>query len=160
MYVFVTILLPLVGVCFAHPGCDPSARVDCGYYGISEGQCTVDRECCWNEDEKDVPWCFYDDATTCFKYNVPKFECGYVGITEKECTDKGCCWQETSENGTPWCFKSAAVAATCDDISIKTDCGSYKPGINKEECEAKGCCWQESDEQGIPWCFHHLVYKL
>jgi hypothetical protein len=30
MYIFVAVLLPLVGVCFADPGCNPAARVDCG----------------------------------------------------------------------------------------------------------------------------------
>jgi hypothetical protein len=125
MYIFVAILLPLVGVCFADPGCNPAARVDCGYFGITKGQCTVDRGCCWNEEEENVPWCFYDDATKCFMYNIPRVECGFLGINEEQCKDRGCCWKESDTPGEPWCFKSGQVAERCDTVGMKTDCGEF-----------------------------------
>ncbi|XP_039352314.1 trefoil factor 3-like [Mauremys reevesii] len=42
------------------PGeCDvqPKARENCGYPGITEIECSA-RQCCFNSDAPDSPWCF------------------------------------------------------------------------------------------------------
>ncbi|XP_034609297.1 trefoil factor 3-like [Trachemys scripta elegans] len=42
------------------PGeCDvqPKARENCGYPGITEIECSA-RQCCFNSDTPDSPWCF------------------------------------------------------------------------------------------------------
>uniref|UniRef100_A0A8C4VFS7 P-type domain-containing protein n=1 Tax=Gopherus evgoodei TaxID=1825980 RepID=A0A8C4VFS7_9SAUR len=42
------------------PGeCDvqPKARENCGYAGITEIECSA-RQCCFNSDAPDSPWCF------------------------------------------------------------------------------------------------------
>uniref|UniRef100_A0A8C0J8Y5 P-type domain-containing protein n=1 Tax=Chelonoidis abingdonii TaxID=106734 RepID=A0A8C0J8Y5_CHEAB len=39
--------------------CDvqPKARENCGYPGITEIECSA-RQCCFNSDAPDSPWCF------------------------------------------------------------------------------------------------------
>ena len=37
---------------------DPAARQNCGYGGISAGQCVNKAKCCWDESVLGVPWCF------------------------------------------------------------------------------------------------------
>lgn len=37
---------------------DPQKRLDCGYYGIKERECKIDRGCCYDDTVQGVPWCF------------------------------------------------------------------------------------------------------
>uniref|UniRef100_A0A674JDR3 P-type domain-containing protein n=1 Tax=Terrapene triunguis TaxID=2587831 RepID=A0A674JDR3_9SAUR len=49
-----------IGILHKSPGeCDvqPKAREDCGYPGITEIECNA-RQCCFNSDTPDSPWCF------------------------------------------------------------------------------------------------------
>ena len=39
-------------------GIAPKQRLDCGYLGITQGECVNMRHCCWDESVKDAPWCF------------------------------------------------------------------------------------------------------
>uniref|UniRef100_A0A8C4VJG1 P-type domain-containing protein n=1 Tax=Gopherus evgoodei TaxID=1825980 RepID=A0A8C4VJG1_9SAUR len=54
------------------PGeCDvqPKARENCGYAGITEIECSA-RQCCFNSDAPDSPWCFkpVPSEGKCFSY--------------------------------------------------------------------------------------------
>eukprot|EP01023_Acetabularia_acetabulum_P042888 TRINITY_DN4274_c1_g1_i1.p1 TRINITY_DN4274_c1_g1~~TRINITY_DN4274_c1_g1_i1.p1 ORF type:complete len:981 (+),score=174.94 TRINITY_DN4274_c1_g1_i1:29-2944(+) len=85
-----------------------SKKVDCGYFGIDEGQCGV-RGCCWqptqeNQDH-DIPWCYYQKPPQRCQVSGSLIDCGYVGIDQQICEDKGCCWKPGQEgSSTPWCF--------------------------------------------------------
>eukprot|EP00736_Rhodelphis_marinus_P012252 Rmarinus@m.4210 len=50
---------------------DESSRIDCGYVGISEEQCTS-RGCCWQESfAAGVPWCFQQEGYECDHWDSP-----------------------------------------------------------------------------------------
>ena len=48
---------------------------------------------------------------------------------------------------------STAIATTCSDITIRSDCGHS--GTTQQDCEAAGCCWSPVDPNpdNQPWCF-------
>ena len=146
------------------PNCDvgpPSERVDCGYPGITPNACR-DRNCCWDESIRDVPWCFFGKMTT--PEPAPncdvgpaseRVDCGYPGIHPDTCRERNCCW-DNSIRDVPWCFfgklTTQEPAPNCDvgPASERVDCGY--PGIHPDTCRERKCCWDESIRD-VPWCF-------
>ena len=46
------------------PRCQANDRVNCGYFGIGEGECE-DRGCCWSPSSADeLPWCYHEKGNT------------------------------------------------------------------------------------------------
>ena len=41
----------------------PTARVNCGYFGISASECITKRGCCYDTSNPHVPYCFFHPAT-------------------------------------------------------------------------------------------------
>ena len=112
MYIFVAIILPLVGLCFANPGCNPKVRVDCGemmkFVVVSlAGEKTV----CTASKIVHVNWDICASIQGIIYYIIFPiiplythclvhilFLTGYYGISESKCTfDRGCCWNEDEE---------------------------------------------------------------
>ena len=49
------------------PRCQANDRVNCGYFGIGEGECE-DRGCCWSPSSADeLPWCYHEKGNTFMK---------------------------------------------------------------------------------------------
>jgi predicted small lipoprotein YifL len=49
-----------------------SAKIDCGYLGITQTECQ-NKGCCWaSSSTSGTPWCFYESGVnpTCFNYQV------------------------------------------------------------------------------------------
>ena len=97
------------------PNCDvgaPSTRKDCGYPGIPQSLCH-ERNCCWNDTIRDVPWCFFGKGMTMptqepepncdVGHPSKRVDCGYPGIPDDVCRERGCCWDKSIAN-VPWCF--------------------------------------------------------
>ena len=135
--------------------CDVGAasdRVDCGYPGIHPDTC-LERNCCWDESIRDVPWCFFGLSSTTAspttvtqpptpQCNVPRKQrkrCGQRGITRKMCIYERCCWE--TMYGAPSCYQSSAPS--CDvQQADRQSCGYI--GITETTCTEKGCCWDSS----------------
>ena len=49
-----------VGVCSSVL---PTARVNCGYFGIAAAECITKRGCCYDTSIRNVPYCFFHPAT-------------------------------------------------------------------------------------------------
>jgi len=48
---------------------DPKLRDDCGYLGITQGECES-RGCCWSPTDPVYPWCFFSSNEECSIYQV------------------------------------------------------------------------------------------
>ena len=57
-YVECTVSFTLSAACDTCSGASPSSRVDCGYPGISAGNCES-RGCCFDNSVTNVHWCFF-----------------------------------------------------------------------------------------------------
>ena len=114
------------------------SRVDCGYYGISEGLCH-DRGCCWSPLASDQvgPWCFLPPTPPTCPANVnERTDCGYFGISRSQCLDRGCCW-EVSESG-PWCFNSlSSTPSISESFTTTTTETTATPSVSSAPTE----CW-------------------
>merc|ERR1712241_1003075 len=90
-----------------------SEKVDCGYHGIPQAECT-NKGCCYQELNVAGPWCFKGKgpagpavppskvSAMCNKPSNDKQDCGYTGITKVRCLAKGCCFHAIT--GSPYCY--------------------------------------------------------
>ncbi|KFP45284.1 Trefoil factor 2, partial [Chlamydotis macqueenii] len=89
----------------------PRERMNCGYPGISAGECRR-IGCCFNASVPGIPWCFAPKAKRvrkiCADDSHPRINCGYPGISAQECERKGCCFRPRPA-GVPWCFYRLVV---------------------------------------------------
>ncbi|KAG8450132.1 hypothetical protein GDO86_002670, partial [Hymenochirus boettgeri] len=93
-----------------HCAIQSSARINCGYPGISSTQC-IDIGCCYDSNA-DGPWCYYNKKTVdehCAIQSSARINCGYPGISSTQCIGIGCCYDSNTDG--PWCF-----------YNEKTDC--------------------------------------
>ncbi|OCT91317.1 hypothetical protein XELAEV_18014368mg, partial [Xenopus laevis] len=83
---------------------DPFKRTDCGYPGITEGQCKA-KGCCFDSSIVGVKWCFFPRTARaqCLFSPGDREDCGYSSITPMECMKRGCCF-DASITGVKWCF--------------------------------------------------------
>ena len=135
---------------------EPSDRVDCGHPGIHPDTCRQ-RNCCWDESIRDVPWCFNGVSSTAAattavlttvtqaptpQCNIPRKQrkrCGQHGISRAMCLYEGCCWEMMY--GAPSCYYSSAPS--CDvQPTDRLSCGYI--GITETRCSDQGCCWDNS----------------
>jgi len=141
------------------PVCDVSEsdRVDCGYGGITPSACR-ERNCCWDEAARGMPWCFFGKVVTEPPTPQPncdvvspsdRVDCGYPGIHPDKCLKLGCCWDETVL-GVAWCFHGQEPNCDVSPATDRVDCGYA--GIHPDNCRKRNCCWDESI-LGVPWCF-------
>ncbi|NWR80105.1 TFF2 factor, partial [Centropus unirufus] len=90
---------------------EPRNRVNCGYPGITEGECKR-AGCCFDSSVSGVFWCFTPKEKKVKKVcptDAPhRKDCGFPGITAEECERKGCCYNEHPA-GVPWCFYHRTV---------------------------------------------------
>eukprot|EP00833_Pecoramyces_ruminatium_P017065 jgi/Orpsp1_1/1191097/evm.model.d7180000083480.1 len=109
---------------------DLHTRKECGYFGINEDQC-IKAGCCWeNNNEKNIPSCYFSaDEDECFikeKFcevdEYKRQDCGYYGINKKDCIYKHCCWAESNISNIPWCFypKTKKIKKTTRTTSTTT----------------------------------------
>ncbi|OWA50193.1 putative Skin secretory protein xP2 [Hypsibius exemplaris] len=72
-----------------------SSRTECGFSGITEGQCRS-KGCCFDNSKPGMKWCFLPrgltDERACLIQNSRRNECGFKGITVRECLDRNCCY--------------------------------------------------------------------
>lgn len=86
--------------------------IDCGFYGISHGECSS-RGCCWVDNPVNMPQCYRSVFTTCSATASIREACASVGAnaTEASCLSAGCCYDEWAPTGTPTCFQGAEPTA-------------------------------------------------
>lgn len=71
---------------------DEQLRNDCGFSGITQGQCEA-KGCCWNPaSSSEYPWCFFPDSRVCGDYRVRDALNPLPGVLELnlEMTGEGC----------------------------------------------------------------------
>ena len=112
----------------------PSARVDCGYPGISATQCAK-KKCCWDESVPGVAFCYQSAVWSknwerkdlwfqplpkaCPSDSRKRDNCGFSRITPDQCVALGCCFDDQVKN-VPWCFHKNEVLPKQRSTIVKT----------------------------------------
>uniref|UniRef100_A0A7M5XHY7 P-type domain-containing protein n=1 Tax=Clytia hemisphaerica TaxID=252671 RepID=A0A7M5XHY7_9CNID len=155
---------------------EPSARKECGYFGIKKPECEG-KGCCWKplENGSKAPWCFYPakkepgppvpappgtpgvPAVPPVVPGPPEVPKGPDGKPPKGPDGKvvtptgpdGKPEGEKGPDGTPTPPDSEQCEIEPDE---RKECGYM--GIKQPECESKGCCWRPLENGSkAPWCF-------
>lgn len=112
-------------------------RKKCGFDGITEQQCIVNRGCCWRTDGT---FNCFEKATDdkCAVSSNDREECGFSGINQTQCeNDRNCCWREEQPY---FCYrpKSGGSGGKCKVHMVFHGCLQGNEIIGEEFVENSG----------------------
>jgi hypothetical protein len=100
-------------------------KTECGWDGITEGECLTNPKCCYNPtSDVGVPWCHFKMSATLD---------GEDGWCEAWSNEK------LRHIERPACF-----VTTKTNLFTDTEASNINNLVNQEQCEAAGCCFDDS----------------
>jgi len=113
---------------------------ECGYDGITEGDCLTNLKCCYASDNSGSPWCFY-------KYSATLEEdewCTAWNLNEHRTKPRQMCWDTTTSSNDLF----------ADGTNTLSNINNI---VSQEQCLAEGCCYDENlTKDALDWLINGI----
>lgn len=128
----------------------PTARINCGYLGISAADCILKKGCCYDTSNPNVPSCYYHPATCDSIPVVARHDCvpGTKITSQYYCKQKGCCFDNSRPNAIK-CFKHPRQPTPFPTTPPPTL--PPKPAPGDCDFETDLCKWFNHADNHVKW---------